>query len=144
MVTGDISVTEIRWMCFTFAEMGMFNFVITPYKSRHFELIATSVFTLLLLTSSLWYSMVANLVIAGFLIVLATLSKYDILRRWFTWSFALYGLTSVVPIYFGFTQTESILMGVIFTLHFAIGVKKLYVKDKVDDELKKLLLENKL
>jgi hypothetical protein len=88
--------------------------------------------------------MLSNLVIVAFLVVLALLSNEKIIKHWFSWSFVLYGLTSVVPVYFGFTQTESILMGVIFTFHFAIGVKRLYEKDKVDDELKKLLLKNKL
>jgi hypothetical protein len=47
-------------------------------------------------------------------------------------------MTSVVPVIFGFTTNASLFMGVIFSLSFAIGSHKLYMKEKIDDELKKM------
>lgn len=144
LCTGDSSVSSARFMAFNLAEVSMFYFIIRSYPNRHFELIITSVFTIIILVSAIWMSLFYNILIALILISLSLLSKDDVLIKWFSISFMLYGLTSIVPTIFGFTHFESILMGLIFTIHFTLGVRKLYHKEKTDDELKKLILEDKL
>lgn len=133
-----------RWLIFTFIELMFLFFVLRSYSNRHFELVVTSFYTVILVLSTLWLHLIFNVAVVLILILLCLMSKDKILQRWFTWSFVLYGLTSIVPNIFTFTGTESLLVGLIFTVHFSIGVIKIYRKEKVDDNLKKLLLENKL
>lgn len=144
LITGNKELNSIRWLCFTFAEYSMLLFAISHYKKRHFELLITSIYIILLLISTLMYSLAISLIITGILVLLCLLSKEEIVKKWFSVSFLIYGLVNIVPYYFGLTDTESILVGLIFTLHISAGVVKLYQKDKVDDELKKLLAEGKI
>lgn len=144
LITSDTTVNEIRWMAFSFAELSIFYFILKSYSNRHFELIIGSVYIIILLISSLLLNVWLNILLVLILIMLSLMSKDKILKSHFSCSFALYGCTSVVPSVFGFTQFESILMGLIFTLHFTLGIRKLYVHEKTDDELKRMLLNNEI
>jgi hypothetical protein len=105
---------------------------------RTYELILVSFFTLLVVISYTYWWLGFNLMIAGILTFLACKSQEEITRKFFSISMILYGMTSVVPVIFGFTTNASLFMGVIFSLSFAIGSHKLYMKEKIDDELKKM------
>lgn len=144
LISGNSDLQSARWLSFTFFELTLLYFVLRSYSDRHFELIVTSIYLITLILSTLWLNLAFNIAVVLMLIILCLASKDKILRNWFSVSFVLYGLTSIIPAIYTFTGAESILMGLIFTTHFVVGVKKIYVKEKVDEELKKLLLENKL
>lgn len=144
LISGNEMLQPARWLSFTFLELTFLYFVLRSYSDRHFELIVTSIYLITLILSTLWLNLIFNIMVVMILIVLCLASKDEILKKWFSISFVLYGFTSIIPTIYTVTGTESILMGLIFTTHFVIGVKKIYVKEKVDEELKKLLLENKL
>lgn len=144
ITTGDASVNNARWMAFSFMEINFMYFVLRASKKRHIELITMAFFNILVLTSSVQYSIVLNIAIAVILSALAFKSGVKILRRYFTWIFLLYGMTSVIPVLCDFTSTESLLIGVAFSISFLFGTIKLYKKEKVDAELKELIIDNKL
>lgn len=144
LISGNDRLNEARWMCFNLAELSMFYFVLRSYANRHFELIITSVFMVILMLSTLYLSLIFNLMIVAILIGLSLASRDNMLKRWFSVSFLLYSFTSIVPVVLGFTQTESILAGLVFTLHFTVGIRKLYMMQKTDEELKRLIQDGKL
>lgn len=144
IITGDDVFQEARWISFSFMEMAFLYFIMRSYKNRHFELIITSVYLITLLLSTLWLNLAFNMAIVAMLVLLSLFSNDEILKKWFSISFALYGMTSIIPSVFGFTQVESLLMGLVFSVHFTVGVWKLYHKERTDDELKKLIMQEKL
>lgn len=143
-----LGITEnfqsVRWTIFSFIELTFLFFILRTYTNRHIELIITSVFLIFLLMSTIMVSLIFNIILVLILVGVSLCSKDDILRKWFSVSFILYGFTSIIPAIFGFTQVESLLIGVAFSLHFMIGVRKLYHKEKTDENLKKLINEGKL
>lgn len=144
LVSGNDRFNDARWIAFSLAELSMFYFVLRSYPNRHFELIITAVFMVVLLMSTLWLNVWYNVLIVLILVILSLLSRDEILSKWFSISFLLYGMTSIIPNLFGFTQFESILMGLLFTIHFTIGIRRLYVKEKTDEHLKDLIKQGKL
>lgn len=141
IVTGDDRLQSARWITFSFLELVFLYFILRSYNKRHIELIVVSLFMVVLLLSTLWLNLIFNIMIVAILVTLSILSKDRILSRWFSVSFILYGFTSIIPSIYGFTQTESLLAGLIFSLHFMIGVRKIYHQEKIDDELKKKIIE---
>lgn len=139
IITLDSSLQPIRWMCFSLMELNFMYLVLRAFKNRHTELIIMALFNILVLISSLSYSLFLNCSIATTLSVLAYISGVAILRKYFTWIFLLYGMTSIIPVIFEFTSVESLLAGIIFSIGFLYGTVKLYTKEKVDFELKEMI-----
>lgn len=144
IITGDGQYQMSRWTTFSLIEVTMLSFLIRGTKKRQFELIITSVFMTLILLSISYPWLIFNLLICAILSTIAYRSEEQIIKKWFTPTMIMYGMTFVVPSIFGLTTNESLGVGVIFSLMFMLGVSKLYNKEKTDDKLKEMIKNGEL
>ena len=112
IVTGDEIFQQVRWLTFTLIDYQLLGFLLRGTNKRQFELIITSVYSILLLLSTLYLSVWFDVAIALILVCVARKSHESIVKSWFALSMIIYGFTSVIPTMVGFTTSESLLTAV--------------------------------
>lgn len=144
ILTGDDYLNPARWIAFTLIEYQFLGFLLRGTSKRQFELILTSMYSVLLLLSTLYLSVWFNIAIAAILVCIAYHSHEPIVKKWFTPAMIIYAFTSIIPAIVGFTTNESLLVGVLFSISFVYGAKKLYDKEHINDKLKEMIIDGEL
>ena len=141
IITGDGEWQQARWVAFSLIDVAYLGFVMGTFKKRWFELTVRTIFWILVLVSTVMFSVWLNVTMCAILAWLAYVNKEPIVKKYFPIIFITYSLTTVVPYLTGFTTNASLFMGVIYTCMFAYGAKKLYNKEKVNDAIDSQLRE---
>ena len=129
----------IRWIIFSLFEIMTMNMLFRTAKvKRPYELIISVVFMVIVLINMVHINLIFNITIALTLMFIAYHSTEPIVKKYFTISMGLYGMTSIVSAMFSFTGMQSLIMGIIFSISFMIASQKIYDKERIDDKLKQI------
>lgn len=138
--TGDATFQEARWVAFIIIDVLMLEVFIKPVIRRRLELFVRSAFYFLLILDFMGNSPVYLLSTSIILILLSSKADCEVTKKHFTWSFVLHGVAMTVPFITGFTSALSLLAGLVYSAHLALGVKKLYDLENTAEEIQKRLI----
>lgn len=135
IITGNGDWQQARWVAFALIEIAYLSFVLGAFKVRWLELGVRTFFYIIVLASIVVSNVWLNIAISMILALLAYHSQEKLIKKYFTWIFIVYAFVNIIPVIAGFTTNYSLLTGVVYTSMFAYGAKKLYDKEKVNDEI---------
>lgn len=134
-----------RMILFSIMEIMILNFLLrTTSIRRPWELVLTSVFMVIILFSTIYNSLLFNILITAILFYVALKSSEYVIRKYYSISMATYFLVSVIPAIFGFTGTQSLAIGAIFSWTFLFASYKIYKKERINDKLVEMVKSGEL
>lgn len=134
--TGMTNFVPVRWAAFALQDLLLLEIFVYPMKTRRVELFIRMIYYYSVLMASVMDTGLYSIFNALVLMFLSWNTRSTTMHKWFTISFALYVMTTVVPEIVGYGTTGSFLIGVLFMAHLMIGVVRLYLHERVREELK--------
>lgn len=122
----NTELQSVRWIAFVFIDWMLLEIFIVAIIQRKIELFTRVIFFTLLLLDTVVVSFIPLFLVACILTVLAYKSKCVITSEHFRYTFILYMGAIIAPHIFGFTSIESLLIGLVYSIHLVWGFIKIY------------------
>lgn len=142
--TGNPTFQEARWLAFILIDAMLLEIFIYPLKQRTSELVFRVIYYFSLIMDQMSNHPFFLLINISLLIYLASKSEYPEISKHFKWTFVIYYGVVLVPYISGYTQTWSLLIGLLYSFHVVLGVKKLYICEQVDEYIREEMLQEEL
>lgn len=145
-ITGNVVYQDARWITFLIINVLLFEIFVTSVKNRHLELYARVTYYILLVMEAISdKSYLLPILTITLLILVAQQCEHKVIAEHFRKTFYIYYLVYLVPLFVNeYTTTLSLTVGVIYSFHVMMGVRKLYDIEKVDEIIIDKMVEEEL
>lgn len=138
--TGSQMFQDARWLAFLLIDAMLLEIFIYPLKHRQPELIIRTVYYFALIMDQVSNHPYFCLVNITILVYLTFKLEYNDIGKHFRKTFLIYYGVVLVPYMTGYTQTWSLLIGLVYSTHCALGVRKMYKAEKVDELMREQIM----
>lgn len=145
-IQSDI-LQDTRWLAFMIIDIFLLEIFIVNVKTRRLELYLRVIFYMCLIFDMATSVSPIFVVIQGCILLYTAIhSPYKNIPEHFKVTFILYicmGIAPYIPIpeIGGFTHLFSLVVGMIYSIHLAFGVKKFYEEEKILEAIKRTAYE---